>query len=466
MERLACGMLRCVWMLCLTASVFSCSKEVFEENETEADVSAMTGNSQLRVRAQRAANGESITYPIQVYIFNSEDQCINSQTIASDGESVNLLKAKAGSYTVVAVGGSDDNYELPEQEDATLTTLLALKDGQGHDDLMVAKSTVTLGENESNTVTLAMVRKVFQLQGVTISNVPAAVTAVEVQLSPLREGVLLNGEYTGTAGTHTVTLAREGSTTTWKNTTACYLLPSVGNASVTVKMTRDGVVKSYTYTAAEALGANYKLKIEGSYGGDDFQLSGTITGATWAGEKSISFNFDESGSSAADPSDNNDPGDDSNDDDVINAAAPTLGSVYDGALVVKSTANGDGSTTVLLLAPSKTNTEVNTTDDAEAVKTKITTALASISVGELSGWRLPTMAELVYLNSIKSDLDEYTNRTSVNSFINSRYYFYQKDADTIELYCPSTEDEIAISAMSYSNTVLRTVTTLKFKATN
>ena len=463
MERLAYGMLRCVWMLCLTASVFSCSKEVFEENETEADVSAMTGNSQLRVRTQRAANGESITYPIQVYIFNSEDQCINSQTIASDGESVNLLKAKAGSYTVVAVGGSDDNYELPEQEDATLTTLLALKDGQGHDDLMVAKSTVTLGENESNTVTLAMVRKVFQLQGVTISNVPAAVTAVEVQLSPLREGVLLNGEYTGTAGTHTVTLAREGSTTTWKNTTACYLLPSVGNASVTVKMTRDGVVKSYTYTAAEAFGANYKLKIEGSYGGDDFQLSGTITGATWAGDKTISFNFDESGSSAADPSDNNDPGDDSNDDDVINAAAPTLGSVYDGALVVKSTANGDGSTTVLLLTPSKTTHSIYVTDDADAIKEKVATAIATISVGSLSGWRLPTKSELTYLDGIKSEIDGYVSGKSLERFNSTNYFLYQKNENEIGAYCPSDGSE---KETGFNSTVLRAVTTLKFKAAN
>ena len=80
---------------------------------------------------------------------------------------------------------------------------------------------------------------------------------------------------------------------TWKNNGSTYLLPPCSQpASVSVNITVGGTTKTYTYNTSDEMEAGYKINIDGTYTeAVGVNLTGTITGATWLGERTISFTF-------------------------------------------------------------------------------------------------------------------------------------------------------------------------------
>lgn len=79
-------------------------------------------------------------------------------------------------------------------------------------------------------------------------------------------------------------------------TTAFLLPPSSSPASITVRITTATGTRSYTYQTSDELEEGYKINIEGTYTeAVGVTLSGTIEGAEWKGERTIRFDFDESG---------------------------------------------------------------------------------------------------------------------------------------------------------------------------
>ena len=89
----------------------------------------------------------------------------------------------------------------------------------------------------------------------------------------------------------------QGDNRTWTASANAYLLPpSSTPASISVNITTASGTKSYTYSTSDELEAGYKINISGTYTeAMGVSLTGTITGATWLGERTISFDFDESG---------------------------------------------------------------------------------------------------------------------------------------------------------------------------
>ena len=90
-----------------------------------------------------------------------------------------------------------------------------LKDGHALTDLMAAKANVTLIDGGTNTVTLGIERKVMLIQGITISKIPTAATAVSVTIAPLWQSVTVGGSF-ATAGTSSpIVLTRQADSRTW-----------------------------------------------------------------------------------------------------------------------------------------------------------------------------------------------------------------------------------------------------------
>ncbi|MBR2630915.1 MAG: hypothetical protein IKD25_05235 [Bacteroidaceae bacterium] len=92
-------------------------------------------------------------------------------------------------------------------------------------------------------------------------------------------------------------MAEQEDGKTWKLASARYLLPpSESSTTITVNIVKSGGTSSYTYNTGEQLGEGYKLNIEGTYTeAVGVTLAGTITGSVWKDEKTIAFEFDESG---------------------------------------------------------------------------------------------------------------------------------------------------------------------------
>ena len=348
-------------------------------------------NSVLQVRTRGASgDGATVAYPVAVYVFEG-DECKASQTIGDEGQTLNIALTE-GTYSVYAVGGvSSSDYVLPSVSDALTSSAIALQEGKVLTDLMTASATVTLVDGGSNTVTLGMTRKTMLIQDVTIKKVPSAATAVTVTIAPLWQSLTIGGTYSTTNGSSTITLTKQEDGRTWKNSGSSYLLPPCSQpASVSVNITMGGTTKTYTYSTSDELEAGYKINIDGTYTeAVGVNLTGTITGATWLGERMISFTFDEDGSSTSGNDNNGGSGGDTQD-------FPSVGDTYQGCYVLAVTVEDDGqSAELVLLSPNEQ--AVTSASDAES-------ALASLGVDGISDWTVPTKAQVDAFAAAQNDV--------------------------------------------------------------
>lgn len=451
--------IKAVMLLFAVITFVSCEK--FNEDEVVENKEA---NSTLIVRTRAAANDGTesgtesiISYPINIYVFDESNECVAVSTLSSADDELSL-KLPEGMYKVCAVAGaSADSYELPTQETATKETVLTLKDGQKHGDLMTANNTVTLEYGGTNTLTLALERKVMLIESVTINNVPASVSNVSVSIHPLKANLLLDGSYSGENGASEIELTEDVDGSTWKNTDGVYLLEAVGRPTVEVTFTINGETVSYSYTCDRELKANHKVFITGTFTGDGIEMTGSISGVEWAEDEKIVFDF--GGMESGETDDNG---------DVETSDVPTVGTLYKGCYVLKSETNG-GMTTLTLMYPENYSQVWGfDKDDQESIEAELTTVLAGLSVEGISTeWRLPTLEEIEILgknyNEINEKIKVLNESLATNERIdliqtsNNTYFFIDADS-SIKTYNP-VKNEPAPSIGTGVSTLLRAFTT-------
>ena len=435
----------------------ACEKGLDAEEEFTSSTASQVTNSVLQVttRGGGGSNDATIAYPVQVCVFQGND-CKAVQTIGDEGQTLNIPLVE-GTYSVYAVGGAGStDYNLPTKDNATATTALTLKEGRSLTDLMAASATATLVDGGTNTVTLGMTRKTMLIQDVTIKKIPTAATAVSVTIAPLWQALTVSGAFANAGQSQTIALTKQGDNRTWKlpspfgegsGERSHLLPPSSQPASISVNFTIGGATKTYTYACSDQLEAGYKINIDGTYTeAVGVNLTGTITGATWLGERNITFEFDESNNSSA--SGDDDSGDDSSDDsgDADSGELPSAGDTYKGCYVLASTVAEDGESAELTLLSPTELTGIDYTTDMQA---HIEAALATVTDGDISGWEVPTTDEARLM---------YNAREAIGNLTASNYlchgdtgYRAFKPTDAVFTSSPST-----IKA----STVLRPVATV------
>lgn len=454
--------IKAVMLLFAVITFASCEK--FNEDEVVENKEA---NSTLIVRTRAAANDGTeggtesiISYPINIYVFDESNECVAVSTLSSADDELSL-KLPEGMYDVCAVAGaSADSYELPTQETATKETVLTLKDGQKHGDLMTANNTVTLEYGGTNTLTLALERKVMLIESVTINNVPASVSNVSVGISPLKANLLLDGNYSGENGTSKIELTEDVDGSTWKNTDGVYLLEAVGRPTVEVTFTINGETVSYSYTCDRELKANHKVFITGTFTGDGIEMTGSISGVEWAEDEEIVFDF--GGMESGETDDNGDV----ESGDVVQGQAPEAGTLYKGCYVLKSE-ESETNTVVTLMSPKDFNEWTFDVDDQTSIRSEMNAALLELKIPEISGWRLPTLAELEYIGKEKNyeninDKIKKLNESLTDKIktiqISGNSYFY--DDGEIKSYNVVTNRSTTIT--NGKTSILRAFATLTF----
>ena len=371
----------------LAAVLLTACEKGLDEGVADVAPTGQVMNSVLQVRTRSGGSaGEEATvaYPIAVYVFAGEE-CKAVQTIGDEGQTLNIGLVE-GTYSVYAVGGaSSSDYVLPTTDDAAATSAIALREGHSHGDLMAAQATATLVDGGTNTVTLGMTRKTMLIQSVVVKKVPTAATAVSVTIAPLWQSLTVSGTFSGVSGSQTIALTKQSDGRTWTlsgESGEHVLPPSCQPASVSVNITIGGATKTYTYSCSDQLEAGYKINIDGTYTeAVGVSLSGTITGATWLGERTISFEFDESGSSASEPNNPSDPSEPSE----PSSDFPAVGDTYQGCYVLAVSTIDETSAELTLLSPNEQ--AATTTGNADA-------ALAALGAVGISDWAVPTKAQM------------------------------------------------------------------------
>lgn len=394
------------WGLLAAVLLTACEKGLDELGEgMSPSPTGQVTNSVLQVRTRGTSPSEEATvaYPVQVYVFQGS-KCKAVQTIGDEGQTLNIPLTE-GTYTVYAIAGaSSADYTLPTKSEATNSSPITLKDGRTLTDLMTATATATVIDGSTNTVTLGLQRKTMLIQSVAIKKIPTAATAVSVTIAPLWQSLCIGGSYSGTTGSQTIALTRQADGRTWTlGGDAIHVLPpSSQPASISVNITSGGTTKTYTYSCSDQLEAGYKINIDGTYTeAVGVTLTGTITGATWLGERTISFEFDENGSSAAENNDNNGGGNNNNDNPNNQDNFPAAGDTYQGCYVLAVTTIDENSAELTLLSPN----ERSVSSDSDA-----NNALATLGVDGISDWSIPTKDQIDAFYAAKDDITPAPDR--------------------------------------------------------
>ena len=411
---------------CGMVTLGSCAQEVINEDMSASD---------SRMTVMTRGEGDPVTSPVRLYVFDSDDGCVTMETLDA-GSSSFTKNLPAGTYDVYALASDESRYELPSKDEATKTTPIAPKSGEQYGDLMIGHSSVTLSDGNTNETTLNLSRKVILLRSVIIKDVPEGTTDVSVMVSPIQESILLDGSYQGDDGSFSVALTKQSDGTTWKMATEdVFLLPSVGKPTITITIG----TTSFSYSCPNELEANHKITIKGTYKEPTTQpaeltLTGTINGVAWGEDSHVSFDFG--------PEDK--PSTPSGD-------IPAEGSTYLGCYVLKVNGNE-----VTLLSPSHAKGIVDDGDqnNQEAISTKINAKLANWEQTISTNWRLMNYTEAELIRSSFTTI----NAQLSTKMVNSSPYFYLNET-TI---CNSILGGVTIATTpgGKDNTYLRPVTTI------
>lgn len=347
-----------------------CSEQVMNE---DMRVELSEGESLLRVMTR----GETTPLEGQVYVFNSLGDCVRLLSTDEGGQlaSTNLV---AGTYTVCAIGGEDlSAYTLPDQDDASVSSVITLAEGKEMVDLFMTSSGVTLTEGNASNLELELERKVIMIKEVSIKQVPTDVTKVEVSISPLHEGIQLDGTFTEEHTSLTLDLTKSSDNKTWTNgENQPYGFPSDGEPTITVSFTRTSGVKTYSYVASEPFTANHQVVLEGTYSeAQDAILSGTLIAKAWEADKSESFEFNEDNLVENTTTEPEEP------------EVPVAGGTFLGYYVVSVNSSDR---TAVLLRPTQENNIITAEMMAEKAAAIPKPEGEGISCGD---WRLPTVEE-------------------------------------------------------------------------
>lgn len=421
--------------LCMSPwALGACEKELIIDDpvKVESSVSIIT----------RSANAEeTISFPVDVYVFDTETKSFVNHKKLIDEDVPLAFNLPLGSYSVYAVGGTDENcYILPTGESIEEDSEITLREGKEHTDLMTAHQDILLETKEDYQLTLQLERQVIQLTNVTISQVPADISSVSISLSTSYRSILINGEL-GTEWTHNYSLT-DRDNGEWVLPAPVMMLLDTESIIITISMTKkDNSIKNYTYSCPNDLMKNYQISINATYQEDNnVNIIGRITGSSWAGNRDIVFNFGESNV----PNENN--GNDNNDDDIINTTAPQTNTIYKECYVVTVTPNENGYKEVLLAY--KEDIDIAPQDKSEEqVLQDVNSQLNSLSINNISGWRLPNREEANQMISISGLIHILT-----------KFYYYIEDG-RIKIF-----NTYGLLNIQYNmGEKIRPVTILKFK---
>lgn len=387
-----------LFSLLLTVALFLVGCEKSYEIETD---DTATRSAQLMVTASADSDttdgsADFVTYPVNVYLMNKKGKCVSQQSISSATDKLSVWLEK-GNYDVYAVGAAN-LYTLPAQ-DALSKTDTILPKNNAYGDLQTAYCNVQMADGETNSLNLLLQRRVLQVESVTLKSIPTDITGVTFTVSPLYDGIRLDGDYTSGTSAHTFSLTKQADGTTWQTTAGEYILPANNAATFKVSLQHGDSATAYSYACSETLEANHKVTITGTFVDDEHvTLSGTLAATDWAEPVFIDFSFNSSSREGASTEKKDDTETNTN---GLHGGAPAAGTAYKGCYVLRTENVGDTTFVTLITPTEKNNIKVSSAKDTstrlKANKENAQEALNDIKVSGINGWRFPTLEEVQYL---------------------------------------------------------------------
>lgn len=424
-RRWAHGLTAVMAVLAIICGMSSCEKAVndYEEDNGQESTTGTSGSSTLKVTTRGLSGDITVSYPVNVYVFDSADKCVGLQVLSKASDVLSFTLAK-GVYQVYAIAGAiADCYNLPTVDEAKPSTVISLLEGKEHADLMTASQSLSLSDGETATLSLSLSRRVMKIGKIEIYDLPSTAKNVEVEIMPVYENICLNGTLSGSRGSVVIPLQQSGTTTTWTNSSTPYSLESLDNATVKITITTSSQTKSYAYACKSRLYANYILNIYGTYKSSGITLSGKISGTTWSGENNMVFDLNADGTVQG-----------------SETQVPQVGELYDGAFVVSCDKADDHTAQLLLLSMNEVSSLLadNTNYSQSQLQSISENALVMLSQSDGKTWRLPTGVEMQAAVRMKDAINAKAAKAGISTTFSDSYLYYATSISEIRAMSVAT----------------------------
>lgn len=379
------------WLLTATICILFVSCQKFPE-----DNDSLSESETPVIIKTRSVGSTSINYPLYLYAFNDTGKCAASQTIESADEPMELSLAN-GSYRIVAVSGTSESYDIPENP--TTDDVITLN-GSSETPLMIGKADITIENTEEATLNITLAYAVAAVN-VSLENLPSNVSAVRFSLSPLYSTLSLGGEYGGTS-IKMETDCKLDTSNVWSSKTA-YIFPGKDKETVfsIVLIKKDGSSNTYGYTYAGTPEIGRPFNITGNYSGG-ITISGNVIGSDWGAP--IEVNFDFGATSQTEKEENEETS-------TELSELPEVGSIWNGSIVAAINKSDEKEAELFLLS----------LEEWDVKTSQIKEVTDSYEVNGMSNWRLPTYEEALVLRNNYSGDGRITLNDRIKEYDNSLY---------------------------------------------
>ncbi len=275
--------IKCYYLpILLSLLVCSCGEYKLEE---EAD-GVIEDNPHTVQVVTRSDNNAPIHYPLTVYLFNEQGQCVGQEIIADESVAYSR-KLSEGKYTIVLLSGvTEDEYFMPI--DIAPGSYITLKESNfAQAPIQIAQTQVNL--TKSTTVQMTLSYAVASV-GFVINEVPAEATQVSVGISPVSSGIAFDGNYKEDKQSCTVPCVKEDGQ--WISETV-YIFPNESTSThLSVQIELPDGNKTYGYTYQAALRAGYPYQFTGNIK-DGITLNGEFQAEGWRPVVDVEFGISE-----------------------------------------------------------------------------------------------------------------------------------------------------------------------------
>jgi len=356
------------WLLMVAICCFCvCCQQLPDELET-----GEVGTLNVKTRS---ADEEAIAYPMNVYAFSEDGDCVVSQTVKDEEEAVKL-SLPAGKYKVVAIAGYSDDYQMPSEPKLDDVVQMTGEAGAGVP-LMMGKADVTVGADREKKLEMELSYVVTAID-IILSNVPSDVMEVSATLSSFHSSMDMNGEYKDTDYTLNFNCSLNTGNQ-WLSKTR-YVFPGSGSKvtlSITMKL-KNKEERTYGYVWKDTPEAGQPYHLKGEYS-DGFSLTGSFIVTGWNEAEDVKFNFGTTSSPDDEPEE--DGGEDNPGSDL--SGVPEEGTIWNGTIVADVVEDESGIDLLLM-----------SLDEWEATTSQVDGVIDTYEVNGISDWRLPTHEEV------------------------------------------------------------------------
>ena len=277
----------CLYLVFLFLS-FSCSEYQLEDemSENEKEEQTNTPASYAFQLLLQSKDNAKINYPLSVFIFDQNNNCIHKETIANEVDDFSSILTK-GKYTLVVLSGIDNN-ECSFPLEITSNGFISLT-GQNYliHPIQMGKAFINLTESTKVTVSLSYIVSALNFS---INNIPKDAESVDIKIAPVSSGFTFAGDYKNDTQTCSVSCKKTGDTWTYEN---LYVLPCYSSQThLSINIQLPGHNETYGYTYQSALEAGVPYHFIGKYK-EGIALDGEFQAEGWKPTVDVEFGFDD-----------------------------------------------------------------------------------------------------------------------------------------------------------------------------